>query len=145
VLAAPEINFHALIKGAAGKDGARTRFERLITQLVKLDHGAARRVEANPGDWGLDIIVGDFGEGRIMVWQAKYFIDGVRAVQKTQIAEALAQVMKKAAEEKFLVEVWTLCLPVSLDPATTKWWDTWKKDKEKPGRRSAARGCLEWG
>jgi hypothetical protein len=63
VLAAPEINFHALIKGAAGKDGARTPFERLITQLVKLDHGAARRVEANPGDWGLDIIVGDFGEG----------------------------------------------------------------------------------
>jgi hypothetical protein len=54
-----EINFFVLIKGSGGKEGGRERFERLIAQLVKVKHRGARRVAANPGDWGLDIIAGE--------------------------------------------------------------------------------------
>lgn len=128
-----EINFFALIKGSAGKEGGRERFERLIAQLVKVKHRGARRVTANPGDWGLDIIVGELTEDAeaIAVWQAKFFIDGVEAAQQGQIRDALKQVMAKAKEEGFRVESWTLCIPVSLDAAMTSWWDGWKKRMEK--------------
>lgn len=128
-----EINFYALIKGSAGKEGGRERFERLIAQLVKVKHSGARRVTANPGDWGLDIIVGELTNDAdaIAVWQAKFFIDGVDASQQKQIREALTQLMDKATEKGFRVESWTLCIPVSLDAAMTSWWDGWKKRKEK--------------
>lgn len=52
------ISFHQLI-GAGGKEGARETFERLIAQLVRLRYRSVRRVDANPGDWGLDVIVGE--------------------------------------------------------------------------------------
>lgn len=128
-----EINFFALIKGSAGKEGGRERFERLIAQLVKVKHRGARRVTANPGDWGLDIIVGELTDDAdaISVWQAKFFIDGVEASQQSQIRDALKQIIAKAQEEGFRVESWTLCIPVSLDAAMTSWWDGWKKRKEK--------------
>jgi hypothetical protein len=42
------------IIGEGGKDGAREKFERLIAQLVRLQFRTAKRVEANPGDWGLN-------------------------------------------------------------------------------------------
>ena len=100
---------------------------------MKVRHRGARRVAANPGDWGLDIIVGELTEDAqaIAIWQAKFFIDGVEATQQGQIRDALKQVMAKANEEGFRVESWTLCIPVSLDAAMTSWWDGWKKRKEK--------------
>jgi hypothetical protein len=128
---APEINFYALIKGSADKPGGRERFERLVAQLVKLRHRAARRISANPGDWGLDIIVGEFDEGAIAVWQAKFFIDGVGDAQRAQIRDALKQVVAKAEENGFQLDSWTLCIPVSFDAETARWWDGWKKRKEK--------------
>jgi hypothetical protein len=128
-----EINFFALIKGSGGKEGARERFERLIAQLVKVKHRSARRVTANPGDWGLDIIVGALTDDAetVAVWQAKFFIDGVGSSQQKQIRDAFTQIMDKAKEKGFRVDSWTLCLPVSLDAEMTSWWDRWKKGKEK--------------
>jgi hypothetical protein len=128
-----EINFYALIKGSAGKEGGRERFERLIAQLVKVKHSSARRVTANPGDWGLDIIVGELTDEAeaLAVWQAKFFIDGVNAAQQRQIRDALKHVMENAKKEGFRVDSWTLCIPVSLDAGMTTWWDGWKKRKEK--------------
>lgn len=130
-MGAPEVNFYALIKGSAGVEGARERFERLIAQVVKLRHPTARRIRANPGDWGLDILVGELDEGTIGVWQAKFFIDGVAKSQQQEIRGALKQVMAKAEEKGFRVDSWTLCIPTSLDPDMAKWWDAWKKRKEK--------------
>ena len=62
----------------------RASVERLIAQLVKVRHRGARRVTANPGDWGLDIIVGELTEDAqaMAIWQAKFFIDGVEATQQ---------------------------------------------------------------
>lgn len=130
MLSSPEINFHALIKGSGDKPGARERFERLVTQLVKLRHSAARRISANPGDWGLDVIVGELDDGAVSVWQPKFFIDGVGKSQQDQIRDALKQVMAKAKEKGYEIDSWTLCIPVSFDAATAKWWDSWRKARE---------------
>jgi hypothetical protein len=123
------ISFHQLI-GAGGKDGARETFERLIAQLVRLQYQAVKRVEANPGDWGLDVVVGEIDDV-LSVWQAKFFIDGVGDVQKGQIRESFGQVTAKAKEEGFEVDVWTLCIPVDLDTDALAWWAGWKRRQEK--------------
>jgi hypothetical protein len=123
------ISFEQLI-GAGGKDGARETFERLIAQLVRLQHRTVRKVEANPGDWGLDVIVGELDEV-MSVWQSKFFIDGVGDAQHAQIRESFAQVVKQAGERGFTVDVWTLCIPVDLDAASLKWWTGWKTRKSR--------------
>jgi uncharacterized protein (UPF0335 family) len=123
------ISFEQLI-GEGGKEGARTKFQRLIAQLVGLRHQGMKMLDAKSGDWGLDVIVGEIDDV-ISVWQAKFFIDGVGESQKDQIRESFKQVMKKAKEEGFTVDVWTLCIPIDLHPDALKWWSGWKKRQEK--------------
>ena len=123
------ISFHQLIR-EGGKDGARESFERLIAQLVGLQYPGVKRVEAHPGDWGLDVIVGEIDDV-LSVWQAKFFIDGVGDAQKAQIREAFSQVMANATEHGFTVDVWALCIPVDLDPGALTWWTNWKRGKRQ--------------
>ncbi len=125
----PVISFEQLI-GPGGKGGARTTFQRLIAQLVALTYQSVKMLDAKRGDWGLDVIVGEIDE-ILSVWQAKYFIDGVGSAQKDQIRESFNQVAKKAQEEGFTVDVWTLCIPIDLDPDVLKWWTGWKKRQER--------------
>jgi hypothetical protein len=123
------VSFEQLI-GEGGKEGARTKFQRLIAQLVGIRHQGMKMLDAKSGDWGLDVIVGEIDDV-ISVWQAKFFIDGVGEPQKDQIRESFKQVMKKAEEEGFTVDVWTLCIPIDLHPDALKWWTGWKKRQEK--------------
>ena len=123
------ISFYQLIDGG-DKDGARAKFERLIAQLVSLQYQGVKIVAALGGDWGLDVVVGEIDDV-VSVWQAKFFIDGVGEPQKAQIRESLKTVMEKAAEKGFTVNVWTLCIPIDLDPEALKWWTGWKKRKER--------------
>lgn len=123
------ISFHQLI-GAGGKEGARETFERLIAQLVRLRYRSVRRVDANPGDWGLDVIVGEI-DGVVSVWQAKFFIDGVGKAQQAQIRESFKQVVDQAKARGFIVQAWTLCVPVDLDAQSLQWWQSWKKRQER--------------
>lgn len=129
--AAPFVpNLYALITATGSKEGARVRFQNLITQLVKIKHPTARQVEANPGDWGLDCIVGSLND-LVFDWQAKFFIDGVGATQQQEIRDSYGQFIAMAKDQGYEIGGWTLCIPVSLDPSTTKWWDGWKKRQEK--------------
>jgi hypothetical protein len=123
------ISFHQLI-GDGGKDGARETFERLTAQLVRLQFRAVKRVEANPGDWGIDVLVGEI-DGVISVWQAKFFIDGFAKPQQAQVRESFAQIVAQAAKQGFTVDAWTLCIPVDLDAESLKWWTTWTKKQER--------------
>jgi hypothetical protein len=123
------ISFEQLV-GPGGKEGARTTFERLIGQLVGLRYAGMKIVEANGGDWGLDVIVGEIDDV-LSVWQAKFFIDGVGESQKTQIRDSFKRVTAKANEKGFKLNVWTLCIPVDLDADALKWWTGWKKREEK--------------
>jgi hypothetical protein len=123
------ISFHQLI-GPGGKEGARETFERLIAQLVRLRYRGVRRVAANPGDWGLDVIVGEI-DGVVSVWQAKFFIDGVGKDQQAQIRESFKGVVEEAKARGFIVQAWTLCIPVDLDAVSLRWWQGWKKRQER--------------
>lgn len=127
----PRVSFHALIVTAGGsKDGARALFQALIAQLLKVKHPTVRQVHANPGDWGLDCIVGSLND-LLFNWQVKFFIDGVGPTQQQEIRGSFQQFVKKAKEEGYSPGGWTLCIPVDMDAPTTKWWDGWKKKREK--------------
>ncbi len=126
----PRVTFQALIVRAGTKEGARALFQALIAQLVKVKHPTARQIQANPGDWGLDCIVGSLND-LLFDWQAKFFIDGVEAGQQQEIRSSFQQFVKKAKEEGYSPGGWTLCIPVDMDALTTKWWDGWKKKEEK--------------
>lgn len=123
------VNFYRLI-GEGGKPDAREKFQKLIAQLVRLRHGTARQIEANPGDWGIDVFVGEI-DGVISVWQAKFFIDGVDKVQHQQIRDSFKQVVKAADNEGFKLGAWTLCVPVSLSGPSSKWWAGWHKRQQR--------------
>jgi hypothetical protein len=126
------VNFHTLITRAGTKEGARPLFARLAIELVDLVHrGAVRDIHANPGDWGMDAFVGTVDEGgSVLVWQSKYFIDGIGKVQADEIRESFESCLKAAEREGYTVTAWTLCTPEWMDGPTTKWWDTWKKRME---------------
>jgi hypothetical protein len=124
-----DINFHALVVAGQGKAGARELFEHLVAEVVRVLHRTVRRIEAAPGDWGIDVFVGEL-DGVVSVWQAKFFIDGVTAAQQGEIRESFASALKAATEHGHTLDAWTLCIPVSMDPRSTKWWDGWKKRTE---------------
>lgn len=123
------VNFFELI-GPGGKPGARERFEALIAQLVRLEFGnAAMRLEGRGGDWGLDTIVGDLGDGTIEAFQAKFFIDGVGPAQHAQIRRSFDAAIA-GRDHGHELAAWTLCVPVCLDPESARWWAGWKRRAE---------------
>ena len=76
----PAVNF-AVHQVRAGQSGAGEDFEEMLGLLVRATSGGdARLVFANPGDWGIDVLAGDLN-GRVSVWQAKYFTRGWAAVR----------------------------------------------------------------
>ncbi len=124
------IDFQVLISHAGSEEGARFLFQRLASSLVNLLHRDAREIRPAPGDWGIDIIVGQL-TGVSLVWQTKYFIHGIGDSQKNQIRESFSQLMKKASENSFLVDAWTLCIPCSLSTEEMQWWEKWKTKKSR--------------
>jgi hypothetical protein len=119
--------------GIEGESAGRDKFERLVTDIVKVIHPAARSVEANPGDWGIDTLVGELDSGRVAVWQSKYFVSGIGDSQKQQIRESFASVQQAAAKHSFALISWTLVIPTTFDAPATKWWDKWVKEKKTTG------------
>jgi hypothetical protein len=124
------INF-AAHQARANAQGARQDFEEMIGQLVHaVRPGVARMIAANPGDWGIDVFVGDLG-GSVMVWQSKYFMPEVAKTHQAQIRESFDSAVKNAAEQGFELTQWILCVPSSMDGPTAKWWGAWKRKKER--------------
>lgn len=125
------INFSAH-QARANAQGARQDFEEMIGQLVHaVRPGVARMIAANPGDWGIDVFVGDLG-GSVIVWQSKYFMPEVAGnTHQAQIRESFDSAAKNAAEQGFKLTQWILCVPSRMDGPTAKWWDRWKRKKER--------------
>ena len=68
----PMITF-AVHQVRAGQAGASEDFEQMLGLLVRATSGReANLIFANPGDWGIDVLVGEL-YGRVTAWQAKYF------------------------------------------------------------------------
>lgn len=115
----------------AGKAGAHGDFEQMLSLLVRATSGKdASLVFANPGDWGIDVMAGSLN-GRVTVWQAKYFVQGMGRPQRAQIEASFATVVAKAAERGFTLQRWVLCVPASMDARTRQWWEQWKAARER--------------
>lgn len=128
----PSINFFAH-RVRAG-DGAWADFEQMLALLVQATEGHAHLIHSNPGDWGIDVLVGDMS-GRVALWQAKYYINGVKSKHQRDIEKSFDTAMRRADEKGYQVERWVLCVPASLDVKTTHWWPRWKAEHEKGGPR----------
>jgi hypothetical protein len=55
----------------------------------------------------------------------------VGEAQKKQIRESFKSALKAAKDRDHKVEMWTLCLPVDLDPDAMAWWQGWKRRQER--------------
>jgi tetratricopeptide (TPR) repeat protein len=129
-MSAHPISFRAHEVRTGSIDGGRVDFQQMIAQLIRTTTPSVRSVAANPGDWGIDAFVGSLAN-EIVVWQSKYFINGVGPAQQKQIRESFTSLIATAANQGFIVRRWVLCIPVSMDGPMTKWWDAWKKRQEK--------------
>ncbi len=111
-----------------GEAGARDIFEKICVQLFQNMNANAYAVQASPGDDGIDILVGNLN-GEIVVYQCKYFIDGIEDAQKSQIKESY-----KTVTEKYTVMEWYLCVPILFTVDNHKWWSDWKTRKQQKDR-----------
>jgi WD40 repeat protein len=120
----PMINF-AVHEARAGQTGAPADFEQMLALLVQATSGEANIIFANPGDWGIDVLAGDL-RGAVTVWQAKFFIRGVGRSQHAQIRSSFQAALKAAADHRYTLERWVLCIPSSMDGPAMQWWQAWK-------------------
>jgi hypothetical protein len=109
------MNFHD-IRGPA--DSKQDNFSKLCTRLLLKMFPKAKPVDGRGGDEGLDTFIGDFG-GEVEAFQHKYFLDRLRVPQRRQIERSLAQ-----AAEHHDLRTWTLMLPMDLNPAEIRWFET---------------------
>jgi hypothetical protein len=124
-LPAPQALFSRFLYDAGNEGAARVRFQMLITDLVRVSHGAATEV-AGPGgqDWGIDTYVGRLDDS-VVVWQSKFFLKWRGEDQRGQVRESFKYLLAKATAEGFAVSAWTLCVPCLLSPDEQKWFDGW--------------------
>jgi hypothetical protein len=125
----PMINFH-VHQVRAGSFGASEDFEKMLGLLVQATVGEANLVFPNPGDWGIDVLVGDL-HGQVTIWQAKYFIRGVDKSQKSQIASSFEAALRAASAHGYRVARWVLCIPSSMDGPAMQWWQGWSNGRQR--------------
>ena len=115
----------------SGDDAAaRTRFQRLVTDLVMVRlPGASEVAFPGGGDWGIDTYVGNL-DADIVVWQSKFFTSWGKT-QQGEIRDSFKQVREKAVEQGFTASAWTLCVPSVLPPDQQKWFDNWSKKQSR--------------
>ncbi|WP_235498257.1 hypothetical protein [Frankia sp. R43] len=123
------VNFRAHELNTGSAAGARADFEQMVAQLVDVFYPGARQVSANPGDGGIDVFHGRL-DGRIIVWQSKYFMPQVVRSHRDQIRESFASAQKDARAHGYVIDEWILCVPSSMDHPTTLWWDGWRRAQE---------------
>ncbi len=126
----PPINFAAHQFRAGNIAGAREDFEQMLAMLVAATRPGGRLIAANPGDWGIDVLVGDLS-GSVVIWQAKYFWPAVTTTKRAAIRDSFASAVRAAAQHGYRVSRWVLCVPSSMDAPTAKWWDAWRARKQR--------------
>lgn len=129
----PPINFAAHQVRAGGIQGAREDFENMLSLLVRATRPGARMIAANPGDWGIDVLLGDLG-GLVAIWQSKYFFPLVKESHQQEIRDSFKSARTNAEKHGYTLSQWILCVPSSMDPQTASWWDGWKKREQQKHR-----------
>ena len=126
----PPINFAAHQIRAGNLAGARDDFEQMLAMLIAAVHPGARQIAAHPGDWGIDVLLGDLA-GMVVIWQSKYFWPVVTRSQQAQIRESFESAVAAAERNGYRLRRWVLCVPASMDPETARWWDRWSARRRR--------------
>ncbi len=93
-------------------------FESLCFQIITERHPSLKveKVNGVGGDKGVDIFAGNLS-GKPVIWQCKYFKDGIKSKQKIKIKQSL-----RRAAQNFDISTWILCVPVDLDVNAHCWF-----------------------
>ena len=126
----PPINFAAHQFRAGNMAGARDDFEQMLAMLISAIYPGARAIAANPGDWGIDVLLGELS-GLVIIWQSKYFWPAVTRSSQAQIRESFDSALAAAERNGYRVRRWVLCVPASMDPDTARWWDRWRARRQR--------------
>ena len=126
----PPINFAAHQIRAGNISGAREDFEQMLAMLIAAIYPGARLIAANPGDWGIDVLVGDLA-GLVVIWQSKYFWPAVTKHRQHDIRSSFASAVSNAEANGYRIRRWVLCVPCSMDGPTALWWDRWRARKHR--------------
>jgi hypothetical protein len=126
----PPINFAAHQIRAGNIAGARDDFEQMLAMLLAAVYPGARAISANPGDWGIDILLGELS-GLVVIWQSKYFWPIVTRSHQGQIRESFDSAVAAAARNGYRLAQWVLCVPASMDAPTAQWWDNWRSRRQR--------------
>ena len=126
----PPINFAAHQLRAGNMAGARDDFEQMLAMLIAAIYPGARSIAANPGDWGIDVLLGELS-GLVVIWQSKYFWPLVNRSRQAQIRESFDSALRAAARNGYQVDQWVLCIPSSMDAPTAQWWDKWRARRHR--------------
>jgi hypothetical protein len=106
-----------------GLAGAREKFDQLCGQLIRSEFPEARGIRVHRGDGGVDVYDGKFTDAAgIHVFQAKFFLAGLKEAQKQEIRESFKRCI---TNPDFVTNHWTLCLPINLSIEETKWFEQW--------------------
>lgn len=124
---------HEVRRGAIG---ARDDFEMMVTDLWRAINPAARRIQANPGDWGIDVVVGDFDGQCVEVCQCKFFHPITKEQHQRQIRDSFEAAIGSAQQNGYCLSKWILCVPSSMDAPTDRWWRRWKARSEEENQIS---------
>ena len=92
-------------------------FENMCASVCHEEFGAVR-IEANPGDGGIDSFRGSLLDSVEHVWQYKHFPEGIGKSQKPQIRKSLQTVIANYHPKQ-----WTLVVPCDLDQGAQKWFE----------------------
>lgn len=115
-----------------GTVGARDKFEQMCSLLVKGEHPEARAIRVYRGDGGVDQSVGNWdGHSPVLVFQQKYFPDGIADTQKQEIRDSYKTA---TGNGNFTMEKWVLCVPINLSTEEQRWWDEWKAKQDPTGQ-----------
>lgn len=125
------IDFQILVSRCGSIEGPRAEFEKLVTDIVALEHPEVRQIAASPGDWGIDAFVGDMDGGNVSVWQAKFYLGNVPIGRKSDIVAAYESARDSAKKHGYTLTQWTLCVASPLVPTMSKWWQKFVKDTAK--------------
>lgn len=125
LLAEPRRLFGRFADDSLTTGGARTQFQLLVTDLIKVQAPTASTVEGPGGrDWGIDTYVGKLSSG-VAVWQSKFILDWDDKGPQSEVRDSFKHALAKAAEKHYTLRAWTLCVPCVLHPDQQKWFDGW--------------------
>lgn len=108
----------------AGSDAAaRSRFQTLVTDLVKAKFPDATTVEgAGNRDWGIDTVQGTLAGGTVRIWQSKYVLTWQTKDPQGQVRASFRSAISHAQEQGYQIDGWTLVVPCILAPDQLKWF-----------------------